>query len=255
MRQGITNDVALKGAIRTISEMEFSIPEPVSYTRWLAHEAGIPRERLITVLEDVIREGISVTEKDGEDIKTYEAARSDIIDCMMILGTFPNYNMLPLVKEGLKSQDDIVRSISMIRYIRITGEIESIPFLRETLPKDGMSMSRSGIYWQLGDAVARLKDAGKNDDAEKILAFLMERTQTEMAPFSISGLDIVLCNAISDYANSVQRQQAIQKFLDSNPAWERELYDRRKSELDALPADQRTDLSARFNLAPPPNED
>jgi len=211
----------------------------------LVEKFEISQGLLVKALEHTVRENLSIMEKDV--LATYPSGATG---SFQILGTFKDYDMLPLVKEYLNSNRDFLRGSGMVYYIRIMGEVESIPFLRETFAKD-TSMHRSGIYQQLEKAVKKLQSENKNDDAEKILSFLMEMSQKEDAPFSVSALDMVLCNLISDYANSVQRQRVIQRALDSAPPWHHNMdFAKFKAELDTLPADKRTDLSQRFTLTP-----
>ena len=75
--------------------------------------------------------------------------------------------------------------------------------------------------------------------------------QTEKDFTCARWFDDFLCETLNDYANSVQRIQAIEKFLDSTQELERNHFRNIKAEIDAIPADKRTNLSKRFKLAPP----
>ena len=81
--------------------------------------------------------------------------------------------------------------------------------------------------------------------------------QTEQDPILVRYFDELLYTLPLrnyGYTNSVQREWAVQQFLNSTNEEARLYFTEIKTEIDKTPTDQRTDLSKRFNLSEPPQE-
>ena len=170
MEKGITDDEALKNVIRSIFEMSSvveHVASPISYTRWFAREVGVPRERLTKVLEDMIRENLSVIEKYSEKVTAPELTNH----LMILLGTFPDYDIAPLAKEILQAKDSRIHYGAMVAYINLEGT-KAIPFLLETMNLERYTPEqRKQLTEHLQRVAAQFNKENKADDAEKITAF------------------------------------------------------------------------------------
>jgi len=116
MEKGKTDDAALKEAIRLVFGMRLLLKDenPIAYTQEYMSDLKIPRERQIKTFEDMIRENLSAQEKDEKIDPPYRVA--EFID---MLGTFQGYEVLPLLRECLKSKNEIIRNGATRRYDKI----------------------------------------------------------------------------------------------------------------------------------------
>ena len=179
MINGITDDEQLKTSIRLI--FEFSSPsfefiaEPVGYTRWAEKEFGVPRERLTTVLEGMIRKNLSAIKEDGTGIADPRLANHLII----LLGTFPDYDIAPLAKEILQAKDSRIHYGAMVAYINLEGA-KAIPSLLETMtPERYTPEQRNQLTEHLARVTAQFNKENKADDAVKINAFMNDIKQAK----------------------------------------------------------------------------
>jgi|GEM_PF-2971215 len=182
-QKALTDDVALKKLIRMNYDVNFGSYSSGSLisdmreraSRKDAGEDGISLEREIKVMESMVREGLTALEKNEKEYQSYD----DVVSCTLMLGALPDYDILPLLKECLKSKSEGLRRNVLIRYI-LVKEAESIPFLREAIKDANLTeSSRSSIYGRLNSTTINLKDRNKNDDVEKIKAFVQEMRQAE----------------------------------------------------------------------------
>ena len=115
-------------SILCLEEPDASIAIVQVYMR----EYEIPEKLLIKALEHSVRTHLSIVAKDELASFSSGADRS-----MTMLGTFPDYDMLPLVKEFFLSRWD-VRYYGLVSYVSSKG-VDSIPFLREMMTNENMS--------------------------------------------------------------------------------------------------------------------
>jgi len=104
--KGKTDDYALKKAILSLCEIIVLDTnfDPFIYVVEDMTRMEIPRERQKQGLENIIREILVVAEKDE---KNEELSRFYIF--VKMLGMFPDYDLLPILKEGIKSKNEIIR--------------------------------------------------------------------------------------------------------------------------------------------------
>jgi len=120
----VTDDVALKEAIQSIVKMPLTIPTPVSYTKELSRNVGIPDERVTTAIEEMIYEKLSDLKKNEEDSNNISW---DIISLLPLLDAFPEYEIMPLLKECLQVTDEKVRDEATKRHNIIMGKTQEPP--------------------------------------------------------------------------------------------------------------------------------
>jgi len=251
------DDVALKSLIRRTA---FSGHEPSPTVQGIATVFKIPPERMAKILEEIIREGLSDMEKAEGDAKT--SPSHQVSAALRQLKDFRSPNTLKLIKEcAIVSKNDRIRCTAVQAYIENANRDGGIvDFLREVVTEGHLSgMSRYEVYQSLGGIVGykegfltELKVKNKNDDAEKLLVFMLDRVLVEQEWFGVYQLDSVLCINLDGYAQSIQRAQIVQKFVNSKHDWVRNRFGEIKAEIDKIPAGQRTDLSQRFKLPPAP---
>ena len=111
--KGKTDDTALKEGISSIFMMILALPNenPFAYTQELMLKNEIPHERQIKILEEMIHEILSILKK-GENLKDPPV----VVDYIDMLGTFPDYDLLPLLKECLNSTNGEIRNRAQKRY-------------------------------------------------------------------------------------------------------------------------------------------
>jgi len=138
VERGKTNSEALREAVDSVFWLHLGniIETPILYAQNLMKEVGIPREQQIKTLEDMIREQLSIIEKNGKI-----ATAVHVIDLLPMLEAIPNYDMLPILKECASSRNNHIRLVAL-------GIIE-----KTNVP---------------------LKAGNKPDDMEKITGFVKE---------------------------------------------------------------------------------
>ena len=215
-------------------------------------------ERKAMAVEEIIREGLSDMETADERKKSH--LRQNIYTMLQQLKDFQSPNTLELLRECIVSKDDGIQCNAVLAYVEITrGEGDAVDFLRKVYTEGRfLDMGRHEISRFLGgdkytdSFLAELKAKNKNDNVEKFLALMFEMVQTEQHPGIADQMDGVLCRNLDGYAQSIQRAQIVQKFVNSTYDWVRNRFGEIKAEIDKIPADQRTDLSQRFKLPPAP---
>jgi len=150
-----TDDEALKEFIRLFCSpglgssstgMFIEIGKEISKTKNIG-ESEISYERYIRVMENMVREGLAVYNKNAEDFM----ADMDIYYCMLILSAVSEYDVLPLLKECLKSKYEIQRYSILMNYVWAKNE-ETLPFLRELVEEANLTdKNRTSVY----DALVR----------------------------------------------------------------------------------------------------
>jgi len=142
MEKGITDDAALKEAIRLIFEMD-SIENPIVYTQALSKKLEVPDKRMTNILEAMIRDKLLAIEKEKA-----ASVSLGVGELFPLLKTFPDYDMLPILKECALSKDGRIRQ-----------------FTRQTAEK----------------IITNLKEKDKTEDAARFTDFLNELKQAEQA--------------------------------------------------------------------------
>jgi len=141
---------------------------------------NVVRESLI-----IIKEKVNIGPPDIPPINIgqsteYNRASRNLYYCMQTLAALPDYNIHPLLKECFQSNDERVFR-QLISYIQV-NVMDAIPFLRELVEEVNLSVyNRSSIYRELEKSIELLSGQGKNDDVEKINAFLKEVREKEQA--------------------------------------------------------------------------
>jgi hypothetical protein len=173
MQKGVTDDAALRNAIRLIGISE-EPKENIAHAQELARELKIPDKRLVEALEYMIRENLSAIEKDE---KIDSVLR--VVGFLEMLEIFPNYDALSFVKKCLLSKDEKIRYYAVKTYVNIEG-VNSIPFLRETIKNGSLGEERRNMLFRHFETItAKLKEENKTDDVTKFNAFLNEMKQAE----------------------------------------------------------------------------
>ena len=176
MRKGITDDAALREAIRQMPYLGTYPEELTGNLRKLVETTEIPHERVIKTVESMIREMLSAVERNERDSISWSTA-----DLIPMFKVFPDYDVLPIIQECLVSKNETVRCNAIQNYIYIEGA-KSIPFVRNTIEKTNLTgTNRWGIYRQLELTAIELTSENKTNDVEKINAFLKEMKQAEQA--------------------------------------------------------------------------
>ena len=227
-------------------------------------ESGIPQERVTEILEGIVRENLPVLEKLWEEklprfssgiSDSYLRAQYAVCDPIFMLREFPGPNTLALFRECASFIDHAVSLTAIETYIALEGG-DSVPFLKELLEKN--ITWNSWLAQHLRGVIRDLKKQGRDEDVEKFHAFLLEQLQMEPSWNSVEELDGTLCVTLDDYPKSLQRAQAMQRFANMPDTidWRvaRQSHSAIQAQVDAVPADQRVDLSKRFKLAEPPKE-
>lgn len=202
------------------------------------------------MLEDLAGERLADLQKPNAFT---ENISKDICTILVLLGRSSDPNTLAFLREYAKIPERGICRLAVKAYLDIQeGGGDSAEFIREIISKN--TDIRSYCYTNLGEAIGTLKEKNRTDDMEKLYALMLDMAQTEQDSRNARIFDIILCETFDGYAQSVQREQAIQKFLTSTDSWARDHYAKIKAELDKIPAEKRTDLSTRFTLAPLPME-
>jgi len=208
---------------------------------------GMVRKNLSALEEAITKEGSANTQNRVSD--TLRTAFSRAASPILMLRVIPGPKTLDLLREyALFDPSYAIRYCAVDSYIAIARG-DSTYFLKEVIAKDPHSSGR--VFWLIQLRIPELKKEGRDGDVAKLLAFLLEQAQTEQDWTAASALDKFLCSAIDGYAQSVQREQAVRRFIDSENESAREGFAEIKAAVDAVPADRRTDLGGRFTREGP----
>jgi len=198
MEKSVTDDEALREVIKFIYEMShMAIVEFVSYTRFIARDVGVPRERLIKVLEELIHENLSVIDKGGADIHAPRYTNHLII----LLGTFPGYDIFPLVERCFKTNNDAVQYGAIIAYLNLEG-VKAIPYLQKNIQLERYNSNPNN---RLSDHLQRVvENFEKNNqtvDVEKMNVFINKLKQAQSKPAN----ETILNSESSVYINETEQ--------------------------------------------------
>lgn len=205
-------------------------------------------EREVMALEEVVREKLSDMEKaDGRQKLKHGR---DICAILPRLKDSRRADTLALLRDCALSSNEWVCYGAVEAYIAILGGGgDSASLLREVYAT-GRVPQDSSFFMFLQEAIGKLKGKGSHGDVEKLHAAMLEIAQVEQEASNAAALDSALCASLEGYAESVQREQALQRLRQSVDEWNRRIFDERKAEIDKTPAGKRTDLSKRFRLPP-----
>jgi len=173
MEKGKTDDVAVKEAIHLIPLIDFDV-NPADYLTKLLQETEISPARVAKIVAGMVREKITAIEKDNPD-----SVPLDFYLVFSLFRVFPDYDILPIVKESLRSKDEHIRFYALGTYASRTG-MKSIPLLREAMENKRLNDDyRNQLYSHLEEISLKLKKENKTADAEKFTTFLQEMKQAE----------------------------------------------------------------------------
>ena len=242
------------------------------YNKWpenvreRALEGGLSPEWMTETLESIVRKNLAVMEKlwakqdsswfSGGIPKAYRDAQSAVCDSIIMLRAFPGSNTFDVLKECALSGFLYVVDRAIDSYITIADDGDLIPFFRE-LTAQGKQGRSALLCPRIEGVITRLKEKNRDADVEKMHAFLLGLVQTEQRWFDVEQLDKLLCSTLDGYAQSVQRKQAVQRFVNAIPenhSGDFQSHIKLQAEVDAVPADKRVDLSKRFKFLEQPKE-
>ena len=233
----------------------FKLPEDA---RERALAGGLSPEWMTEMLEGMVRKNLPALEELSKDLRNsmnglspaYRTAIERVEYPILMLGEFPGPNTPTLLKECIASVDRFARGNAMAVYITLEGA-NTIPFFREYIAKGGQP--RSGICIRLGTLIPSLKEKNKTGEVDKIHAFLLDMIQEDPSWWGVEQIDKILATTLNGYAQSVQREQTVQRFV-GKPFYDEGLlkqFNSIRAEVDAVPADKRKDFRAKGELLAP----
>ena len=142
----------------------------------VAETFGISSNRMVRVLEEMVLENLLAFEANPS---TYDTL--NVFPLIEELQTFHSTNTVTVLKKCLmsphKATNDRIFRNAAETYVVIEG-VKAIPFFRETLNKEGLDPAQHNrITQHLQNAIVKLREKNKTDDAEKIKAFVQEMRQ------------------------------------------------------------------------------
>ena len=175
MKNGKTDDMALKEVIRLIPFTSLELDKQVGCFARLVRESGVATNRVTTVMEGMIREVLSAVEKNERDRVSW-----NIGDVLPLFEAFPNYDVSPIIMECLNSRSEDYRLYALRTYAEIAGE-KSIPLIQEAIKTGHLNeKNRNSLYIHLANfTILKFKEKNKTEDVAKITAFLTEMKQAE----------------------------------------------------------------------------
>jgi hypothetical protein len=219
-------------------------------------EGGVSPGWARDTLEGIVRKNMPILMKQREEQELWRVSRGHLpasyralltpaYHSILVLREFPDPKTLALLRECLLTPEHYeVHDAALLSYIVLEGG-NSTPCLKELIEKK--VTGNSTLSQRLRQTILPdLKKQGRDEDIHKFHAFMLEQLQTEQRWTGGIELDATLCLTLEGYAQSIQREQAIQKHINSENRYAREGFAGIKAAIDAIPADQRTDLSGRF---------
>jgi len=225
----------------------------------IAKNGGVTPERMTKMLESIVREGLRDMKKETKGSDEYSFAAAKLDEPVLMLRIFNGPNTLALLEECALSKDDRGVVEALKTYIHIAGAVEALPlilktFTDELLAKNGKGMNpvRNGVFKELQNAAIKLKNEGKNEDANKVYTALIAFAYLEFEPNTARQLDQILCSDLPDYSTSIEREQSIEKFLGMG--LNTDYFKNIKSEIGKVQAGKRRDYSKMPLVKNPPAE-
>ena len=216
-----------------------------------ANDLHIPPEGMVMLLEEIIRERLpALQQAAAAKEERYNNIAIEILGTVNMLKIFHGPNTLALLKDCVQTKDSGINRNATETYIHLLGgKGDTVPFLHNVIEKKSLDgYDRRMLYKNLNEVVLKLQQANQNDDMDKLHGFMLEMVRTEQDPSAFEALDDGLRSSLDNYSNSVQREQGIQKFLNSENEWTRNRFNEIKSEIEKVPVDKRTDLNRRLKI-------
>ncbi len=196
-----------------------------------AKRRGIPIERVVEVLAQLVSEGLQASRNDG--LALYLCDNS-----LSILGYLGHPSAVPALVEASGSRDDNIRRGAISAYVQVRGR-ESVEFAREVISGRRFDdMDRFILYEQLSRYAA--EEAGLDPDVfqgcimrsrppttgtpkedplkEKeaaVTRLLAQAVQKERDVGNARKLDMILSGISVLYRNSIQRERILKRFRRS----------------------------------------
>ena len=257
------DDATLRGVILDLADniwLDIHSREDVLLSiQSIAKEGGVTSERMTKMLESIVREGLRDMKKEKKGSVEYAAATAKLDDPVLMLSVFPGPDTLALLRECALSQDNRATVEALKAYIHVAGAVDAIPlileiFVGEIVTKSGKDLNplRNGVYTSLQRAAEKLASENKDDDVKKIYISLVGMAMIECEPNAAFQLDQILCAGLPDYATSIEREKAIEKFL--NMGLNTDYFKNVKAEITKVPASKRRDYSKQPLRVPKESE-
>ena len=225
----------------------------------IAKDGGVTPERMTKMLESIVREGLRDMKTAKKGSTEYSAATAKLDEPVLMLRVFHGPDTLALLRECALAKDNRGTVEALKTYIHIAGAVEAMPlvwevFIGEIVEKRGSDLNplRRGVYTSLQQVAEKLRREGKGDDFNKVYIGLMGMAKVECEPNAAYLLDQILCSGHPDYATSIDREKAIEKFLDMR--LNLDYFKNIKTEVTKIPANKRRDYNKQPLRVPKESE-
>jgi len=155
----------------------------------IATSLKIPPERMTRMLEEMLRDNLTIFEKtpvptpgDRNAEDKYNQAVLDVVPLVEGMQTFYGESTTNLLKKCVISSDEWISRNAVETYVVIAGA-ESFPFFREVIEKERLTPAlRDRLYQNLERVAVKLNDEKKTDEAVQITTFIQKMKQAQLEP-------------------------------------------------------------------------
>ena len=252
------DEATLQKRISDICKGYYSQHRMPKNARELVLESGASLGQIRKILEDIIRKNLpiltEVRRREGLLFMSnglcdeYTTALDKATSAIYLLRHFHEPQTLDLMKTYASFEDYFVRDCAIDTYISIAGG-DATPFLQEIIAK---GENRIQICRLLGGIIRGLKAENRDNGVEKFQAFLLDMLQEEQEWYGVYQLDKILYATLDDYPQSIQREQAMRRFVNTPKIGQQsQRYREIQAEINEVPPDKRKDFRAKGELLDP----
>lgn len=211
----------------------------------------IPKQTFLVTVKKTAEEFLIIqTLPDGRKV----TARGDNgvggVTLIDVMGELGNPEFLEwLEKHSFDPEWSGVRLHAARAYVKIAG-LDAVPFVKKILSEEREDdfnckyLTTKELFGQIEQA--ENKGGGQQEKIDVAFKMLVEQAQVIREMDGAWELDDMLCKALSSYQKSIQREQALSRFLNSANEISRGHFRQEHDKLQKTPKAERIDLRTRF---------
>ena len=221
--------------------------------REIIRDNKIPKDAYIATIEKIAEECIAdtvvFTNYQGKITKAFRRglAVPSLINC---IGSLGDPEFLPwLEQQAVESQWSGIRESASIAYVKI-AELDATPFVQRILTGSDEKYDFNCKYLVTKEFFEQIAKAKSEKTPQKKIdaayVMLIELAQSVAYEGHADRIDRFLCEHLEGYRSSVQREEAVRRFIDSTNDLAKTDFIKKHSEVLRTPKAQRFDFRQRF---------
>ena len=239
----------------TCQPLQIAHPDPdgvVGRMREAVMRGEMTEQELLLKVEELARKYRDLVDAAAGPEHFLTSSSRDVDRCMgamTILQRIGDRHSLPLFEDMAGSKHVEIHLHGIRAYIKLAGVVDSLPFIER--------MSKVPHYFDLNrfagyQSLERIINDSPTppEGIEKVCVFMLEKVQSEKGGIA-QLMDKVLTKHLPGYSSSVQRDELVEKFGDSETAYVKKYWSDAKEEIEKKPAKERKDFRAKGELLDP----